>query len=152
MIVRKYLRIQTIIAYTYKQSLYFIAIATLAYVFQDVLGIRALSIPFVPLGVLGSALAIFLAFRNNTSYNRWWEARTLWGGITSASRTFGRQVMTIIQLDKNDALALAQFSEPIAKTESFKKELLYRHIAYVNVLRSEPTTKIHLKIGFKIYQ
>jgi putative membrane protein len=45
--------------------------------------------------------------------------------------------MTIIQLDKNDALALAQFSEPIAKTESFKKELLYRHIAYVNVLRLE---------------
>ena len=32
---------------------------------------------FVPLSLIGLALAIFLGFRNGTSYSRWWEARVL---------------------------------------------------------------------------
>lgn len=38
-------------------------------------------VPFAPVGTLGAALAIFVAFRNNASYGRWWEARTVWGGM-----------------------------------------------------------------------
>ena len=33
------------------------------------------------LSVLGIAASIFIGFRNSNAYNRWWEARTLWGGI-----------------------------------------------------------------------
>lgn len=39
------------------------------------------------LSVLGIAASIFIGFRNTTAYNRWWEARTLWGGIIINSRT-----------------------------------------------------------------
>lgn len=45
--------------------------------------IEKASLPFSVAVILGSALAIFLAFRNNNAYSRWWEARTLWGGITN---------------------------------------------------------------------
>ncbi len=33
------------------------------------------------LSVLGVGASIFIGFRNSNAYNRWWEARTLWGGI-----------------------------------------------------------------------
>ncbi len=39
------------------------------------------------LSVLGIGASVFIAFRNTTGYNRWWEARTLWGGIIIGSRT-----------------------------------------------------------------
>ncbi len=39
------------------------------------------------LSVLGIAASVFIGFRNTTAYNRWWEARTLWGGIIISSRT-----------------------------------------------------------------
>ncbi len=39
------------------------------------------------LSVLGIGASVFIGFRNTTAYNRWWEARTLWGGIIINSRT-----------------------------------------------------------------
>ena len=39
------------------------------------------------LSVLGIAASVFIGFRNTIAYNRWWEARTLWGGIIINSRT-----------------------------------------------------------------
>ena len=39
------------------------------------------------LSVLGIGASVFIAFRNTTGYNRWWEARTLWGAIIIGSRT-----------------------------------------------------------------
>lgn len=59
-------------------------------------GFHALAIPHLPLAIIGAALSVFLAFRNNSAYDRWWEARTLWGGIVNNSRTFGRQALTLI--------------------------------------------------------
>ena len=39
------------------------------------------------LSVLGIGASVFIGFRNTTAYNRWWEARTLWGGMIINSRT-----------------------------------------------------------------
>ena len=47
------------------------------------------------LGFLITALSIFLAFRLGQAYDRWWEARKLWGGIVNLSRTLARQVSLI---------------------------------------------------------
>ena len=38
------------------------------------------TLPLIPLTLLGSALVVLVSFRNSSAYNRWWEARTLWGG------------------------------------------------------------------------
>ena len=45
-------------------------------------------------GLLATIVGIFLAFRFNEAYARWWEARILWGGVVNNSRTFARQVTT----------------------------------------------------------
>lgn len=88
-----------------------------------------LAIPFVPVGVLGSALAIFVAFRNQSAYGRWWEARQLWGGIVNSSRVLARLVITFSDSHRH------QPNYNINNGESFKKELVYMQIAWVHALR-----------------
>jgi len=54
------------------------------------------SVTLAPLGLLGVALSLFLGFRNNASYDRWWEARNQWGQLIVNSRSLSRQVTSYI--------------------------------------------------------
>lgn len=53
------------------------------------------SLNFVPFSLMGLSLAIFLGFRNSTSYARYWEARTLWGTVLNAARALTRQGLSL---------------------------------------------------------
>jgi putative membrane protein len=55
-----------------------------------------ISIPDLPVSIMAAALGILLGFRNNSGYDRWWEARTLWGGVVNVSRRLARQVLTLL--------------------------------------------------------
>lgn len=81
------------------------------------------SIPWQPVSVIGIAVAFYLGFKNNSSYDRTWEARKIWGAIVNNSRTFGAAVVTFIQSDQEE------------KNAAIKKELIYRHIAWLTTLR-----------------
>lgn len=59
-------------------------------------GWTGLALTSLPLAMMGTGLSVFLAFRNNSAYDRWWEARTLWGALVNDSRTFARQVLTLV--------------------------------------------------------
>lgn len=48
-----------------------------------------------PFALLGIALSVFLAFRNNACYDRWWEARKQWGELVTVTRTLSRQTMLL---------------------------------------------------------
>ena len=48
-------------------------------------------ISIATMGVFGVALSLFLGFRNNAAYDRWWEARKLWGALIADVRNLGRQ-------------------------------------------------------------
>lgn len=74
-------------------------------------------LPAVPVSILGGALAIFLGFRNNSAYDRWWEARKIWGGIVNVSRSFSFELIALIH--KN--------------TES--RKIIYRHLAWINSVK-----------------
>ena len=52
-----------------------------------------------PFTLLGIALSLFLGFRNNASYQRWWEARGLWGQLVYDARSLTRQVLSFIDAD-----------------------------------------------------
>lgn len=54
------------------------------------------SLNFVPFSLIGLTLAIFLGFRNSTSYARFWEARTFWGTLQIETRAMVRQSMTLV--------------------------------------------------------
>lgn len=55
-----------------------------------------------PFTLCGIALTIFLAFRNNVSYDRYWEARKLWGAALIACRTLASQALCYIPPDAAD--------------------------------------------------
>jgi ion channel-forming bestrophin family protein len=46
-----------------------------------------------PFSIMGIALGIFLGFRNNTCYDRWWEGRILWGQVTNNTRNLSRMIL-----------------------------------------------------------
>ena len=47
------------------------------------------------LSLLGIALSIFLGFRNNAAYDRWWEGRRDWGQLVYVARGFARQTLVL---------------------------------------------------------
>ena len=49
-----------------------------------------------PFSVLGVALSLFLGFRNNAAYDRWWEARKLWGSMIADVRNLGRHMCLFV--------------------------------------------------------
>jgi putative membrane protein len=51
----------------------------------------------VSFSLIGLTMAIFLGFRNSTSYARYWEARTLWGTLLNETRSLVRQALTLTE-------------------------------------------------------
>jgi ion channel-forming bestrophin family protein len=91
--------------------------------------ISNVSLPFSVAAILGSALAIFIAFRNNSAYARWWEARTIWGGIVNSSRVLARLIITFTDSHSH------QGNYDQERSIGFKKQLIYYCIAWVHSLR-----------------
>jgi len=87
-----------------------------------------ISIPFAPISVIGIAVAFYVGFKNNASYDRFWEARKIWGGIVNYSRTWGNQVMSYVNTHHNTESTNVNVAET-------QKILIYRHIAWINALR-----------------
>lgn len=91
------------------------------------------ALPFSIAATLGGALAIFIGFRNNSAYGRWWEARTLWGGIVNSTRVLARLIITFADSHQQ------QPHYDASRSEAFKQELVRKVIAWVHALR------IHLR-------
>ena len=78
--------------------------------------------PSLPLTIFGSALALFLGFRTNSAYQRWWESRGLWGLMINASRSLSRTARNLL---------------PDDEARDLKRTIVLRHVAYVNALRCQ---------------
>lgn len=87
------------------------------------------ALPFSIAATLGGALAIFIGFRNNSAYGRWWEARTLWGGIVNSTRVLARLIITFTDGHAH------QPNYDAARSEAFKREMVHKVIAWVHALR-----------------
>jgi ion channel-forming bestrophin family protein len=57
---------------------------------------RAVLVSTIPFTLMGLPLAIFLGFRNSACYERYWEARKLWGELLLRSRNLARQVLHLV--------------------------------------------------------
>jgi putative membrane protein len=80
---------------------------------------EGLAIPTSAVAIVGSAMAFFLAFKNNAAYDRWWEARKIWGGVVNVSRTFASLFLSVTPgLDEDE-----------------RRRVVYRHLAYINAVR-----------------
>lgn len=69
-----------------------------------------ISIPLSIPTILGTVISLLLGFRSNQAYDRWWEARQVWGAIVNDSRTLARQVLnfTESQYEEDEVMQLRQ--------------------------------------------
>ncbi len=70
----------------------FVFLLTTIVMLLETSGFEVPHISISAMGVFGVALSLFLGFRNNAAYDRWWEARKQWGIIVAEIRTLGRHL------------------------------------------------------------
>lgn len=98
--------------------------AVLVYVLYAYCGLWFLRVPFLPIATVGTAVAFYVGFKNNAAYERFWEGRKIWGGIVNASRSWATAVVSYVDVNEEDPPA-----------HDMRRELVYRHLAWVNALR-----------------
>jgi len=81
----------------------------------------------IPFTLIGLPLAIFLGFRNNTAYDRYWEGRKLWGELVIQTRTLARQCLGLIDLP--------QPVDSAQRASDVRVRMIHRAIAYAHALR-----------------
>jgi ion channel-forming bestrophin family protein len=125
MVIRNDIPLKWLLFYNWKSLVTLTLISVLAVLIKKFPHIT-LDIPISITAMLSGALSIYLGFRSNNAYDRWWEARQIWGAMINYSRAWGRQVETFLYASNGSS------DEELIK---IKKELVYRHIAFVHALR-----------------
>lgn len=89
---------------------------------------RALLVSTIPFTLMGLPLAIFLGFRNSACYDRYWEARKLWGELLLRSRNLARQLLHLVD-------APAPVADP-RDLADVRVRMLLRSVAFCQALKA----------------
>lgn len=131
MIVVKNQKIQQILAWTIHHIVWISLWTVIVILLHQYTDLKKFSIPWLPISLIGTAVAFYLGFKNNSAYDRLWEARKIWGGIVNSSRAWGMYVIGFV----TDQFAEEGPSE--AELKAIRQRLIYRHIAWLYALRSQ---------------
>lgn len=136
MYTRKRVALRHIWPFAWKSVLFFVlysgAIVTLYVQFRW----PFLTVPFIPIATIGTAVAFYVGFKNNSAYDRLWEGRRVWGSLTNASRSWAIMVL--------DYITDLQATNPVpeATLRDYQRQLIYRHLAFLNALRMQLRSKV----------
>ena len=100
-----------------------------------------LQLSWQPLSIIGTAVAFYVGFKNNNSYDRLWEARKIWGAIVNDSRTWGINIKGFI----SDEFRKEAVEDSTIR--NFQRKLVLRHIGWLYTLRNQlliPTSWEHI--------
>jgi putative membrane protein len=120
------LSLHFVIRFAWKPLMMFSVYAIVIVCLYELAGFHFLALPFVPIGLVGTAVAFYVGFKNNSSYERLWEARKIWGALVNISRSFTVQLLDYLQPCEGMAEEALQ---------EHKRILVHRHLAYINALR-----------------
>jgi len=129
-----------------------IAVLLLTNRYQALLPEMPLTIP----AFIGTAISILLSFKLNQSYDRWWEARKIWGSIVNDSRSLVMQLCTLTAKG-NDAIirkiayrqiawcySLGQSLRGLNPTENLKKYLPEEELDAIKPHNNKPLAILQL--------
>jgi ion channel-forming bestrophin family protein len=88
-----------------------------------------ITVTTIPFTLIGLPLAIFLGFRNNTAYDRYWEGRKLWGDLNIRARVMARQCLSLINADTS--------VDPRNREGDVRVRVVHRTIAHAHALRAQ---------------
>jgi len=107
---------------------------------RDRFGLPHTTLSALPFTLVGFVLGVFLGFRTNTSYDRFWEGRRLWGQLVNESRTFARQAHVFLSNREPESATPADNGTQHSLVER-QQQLVRRTVAFVHALR------MHLRDG-----
>lgn len=142
MYVRKNFNLASIIAFSWFHMIWLSLLAIGMATFYHFFSFEWMKIPWLPVSILGTAVAFYVGFKNNSAYDRLWEARKIWGGIVNSSRIWGSNVKAFI----NNQFRDSNLSD--VELHQIHQKLIYRHVAWLYTLRDQlliPTTWEHLR-------
>jgi ion channel-forming bestrophin family protein len=115
--------------WTRHETAIFFLLATVPTVLYETFRWKWLMMSWLPIAIIGTAVAFITGFKNNASYSRLWEARQVWGSIVNNSRAWGIMVL--------DFLTEPPESSPASEAElrAARARLIHRHIAWLTALR-----------------
>lgn len=126
MYVGKHLRVKIVFQYAW-QSIVFFTLYSALILFTLVIFLPKFNgLPFAIVSVTGIAVAFYVGFKNNSSYERLWEARKIWGAYVNSSRIFAMYVLDFM----NPSNAL-----PESELHVIKQRMIKRHVAYITAVR-----------------
>jgi ion channel-forming bestrophin family protein len=120
MFINRRVNIPIIWKFAKKPILFFTVYSTVLTAAFYFLEFHFLAAPFTPVAIVGTAVALYIGFKNNSAYDRLWEGRRIWGSIVNLSRSW-----TVFILDYVDG------------HEETKKQLIYRHLAFIHALKNQ---------------
>lgn len=123
MYVKRNIRWNVILRFAWKNLLIFTiwaSLVTFLFVYCNQQSINV-GIPFLPLSTIGIAVAFYVGFKNNQSYDRFWEGRKVWGQIVNSSRSFAAKILA--------------YTKHIPEEKPAAKRIIYRQLAWINALR-----------------
>ncbi|ALW85098.1 hypothetical protein AUC43_08345 [Hymenobacter sedentarius] len=129
MYVRKNIRFGVVWSLSWRSLLLFTLYDSAICLLYEYGGVRWIDIPWSPVATLGTAVAFYIGFKSNGSYDRFWEGRQLWGTIVNVSRTWSIRVFHFVEPMAGDRLPDSE------DVRDLHQRLLYRQIAWVNALR-----------------
>jgi putative membrane protein len=127
MLIVQNIRLSRILRNTWQIDIVMIVSCTVAYFAREFLIKHQFELPSIIPTVLGTAIAFFIGFNNNQSYDRWWEARKIWGALVNDSRSWARCIISYISRNEMD---IQQFNE-------LKNRLVRRQIAFLYALKAK---------------
>lgn len=119
------------IIWTRRDIYKFILISSIPTALYALLDLPWLSIPWLPLALIGTAVAFIVGFKNNATYDRMWEARKIWGSIINNSRTWGIMIKDFITNRHADK----KLSD--IELKAIHTRIIYRHLGWLTALRHQ---------------
>lgn len=118
-----------VILWTRRDILLLLVLAVIPTALYQFLDWKWIILPWLPIALLGTAVAFVIGFKNNASYDRLWEARRIWGAVTNFSRAWGIMVKDYV----TNQHAKTTVSETALKDIHYT--LYKRHFAWLTALR-----------------
>ncbi|WP_109829296.1 bestrophin family protein [Reichenbachiella versicolor] len=129
MYTKKNYSIFIVLSWTRRYIYVFVLLSLIPVILYDIVGWKWLHLPWLPISLVGMALAFISGFKNNASYDRLWEARKIYGGIVNSSRLLATMVNDFIT---NEHVDRHRTDEEFLH---IKKRIIMRHVAWMTALR-----------------
>lgn len=144
MYVKKNFSLKSLMRFSGSHLIWITIWATLATSFVELLhyfDFDEFRVPWLPVSVVGIAVAFYVGFKNNSAYDRLWEARKIWGDIVNSSRMWGSTIRSYV----SNQFTESNYSQ--VELKAIQQKLIHRHIAWLYALRSQlliPTEWEHI--------